>query len=146
VSGNSVSPAVHTGEGNITEAFHRGFPISCFVFGVALGAVLSEALARYGRRRIFAAAAGLVTALLLLFLLWREALLSDGKIPSEPAWRFCALVALLMAIGVQILHGKGRSGIVRSGLWLSSQKGEKDEIVTLAVVQSCVERVSAIPG
>jgi hypothetical protein len=41
------------------------------VFGVALGTVLIEALARKGRRRIFPAAVGLETALLLLFSILR---------------------------------------------------------------------------
>jgi uncharacterized membrane protein YoaK (UPF0700 family) len=102
MSGNSVSAAVHTGEGKSAEAFHRGFPIPFFVLGVALGAMLSEALARSGRRRIFAVAVGLEATLLLLFLLWGGSLLSDGKVPIEPPWRFYLLVALpTVAIGMQ---------------------------------------------
>lgn len=102
MSGNSVSAAVHTGEGNSAEAFHRCFPVPFFVLGVVLGAALSEALARAGRRRIFAVAVALEAALLFLFLLWGGALLHDGKIPEEPAWRFYLLVALpTVAIGVQ---------------------------------------------
>jgi uncharacterized membrane protein YoaK (UPF0700 family) len=102
MSGNSASAAVHAGEDRIAEACHRAFPIPLFVFGVALGAALSEALARNGRRRIFAVAVGLEAALLLLFLLWGGTILNDGKIPEEPAWRFYLLVALpTLAMGVQ---------------------------------------------
>lgn len=102
MSGNSASAAVNAGEEKIAEAFHRAFPIPLFVFGVALGAALSEALARNGRRRIFAVAVGLEAALLILFLLWGGSILSDGKVPEEPAWRYYLLVALpTLAMGVQ---------------------------------------------
>src|SRR5262249_50468867 len=94
MSGNSVSAAVHAGAGKGAEAFHRAFPIPLFVLGVALGAALSETLARKGHRRIFAVAVLLEAALLLVFLLWGAPLLRDGGIPEEPPWRFYALVAL----------------------------------------------------
>jgi uncharacterized membrane protein YoaK (UPF0700 family) len=102
MSGNSVSAAVHTGEGKGAEAFHRAFPIPLFVLGVALGAVLSESLARKGYRRIFAVAVALEASLLLVFLLWGGPLLRDGGIPEDVPWRFYALVALpTLAMGVQ---------------------------------------------
>jgi uncharacterized membrane protein YoaK (UPF0700 family) len=102
MSGNSVSAAVHTGEGQAAEAFHRAFPIPLFVLGVALGATLSECLARKGHRRIFAVAVTLEAALLLGFLLWGGPLLRDGGIPEDVPWRFYALVALpTLAMGVQ---------------------------------------------
>jgi uncharacterized membrane protein YoaK (UPF0700 family) len=102
MSGNSVSAAVHTGEGEAAEAFHRAFPIPLFVLGVALGAALSEALARSGFRRIFTVAVTLEAFLLLVFVLWGGALLHDGRIPKEPTWQFELLVALpTLAMGVQ---------------------------------------------
>jgi uncharacterized membrane protein YoaK (UPF0700 family) len=102
MSGNSVSAAVHTGEGKSAEAFHRASPIPLFVLGVALGAALSEFLARKGHRRIFAVAVALEASLLLVFLLWGGPLLRDGGIPEDVPWRFYALVALpTLAMGVQ---------------------------------------------
>ncbi len=102
MSGNSVSAAVHVGEGKEAEAFHRAVAVPFFVLGVAVGAALSEVLARSGRRRIFAVAVGLEAALLLIFLLWGGPILSEGRIPEEPAWRFYLLVALpTLAMGVQ---------------------------------------------
>jgi uncharacterized membrane protein YoaK (UPF0700 family) len=102
MSGNSVSAAVHTGEGGAAEAFHRAFPIPLFVLGVALGAALSETLARSGVRRIFTVAVTLEALLLLIFALWGGPLLYDGRIPEEPSWRFYLLVALpTLAMGIQ---------------------------------------------
>jgi uncharacterized membrane protein YoaK (UPF0700 family) len=102
MSGNSVSAIVHAGEANASEAFHRGFPIPLFVFGIAAGAALSEALARTGRRRIFSVAVALEAVLLLLLLLWGGSILRDGRIPEQPGWRFQLLVALpTVAMGLQ---------------------------------------------
>jgi uncharacterized membrane protein YoaK (UPF0700 family) len=102
MSGNSAAAAVYTGEGNMTKAFHRVFPIPVFVLGVAIGAALSEALARSGLRRIFTVAVTLEAVLLLVFLLWGGPALKDGTIPEEPAWRFYLLVALpTLAMGIQ---------------------------------------------
>lgn len=102
MSGNSVSAVVHAGEGKLAVAFHRAFPIPFFVLGVFVSAALSEALARGGRRHIFAIAVGVEAMLLVLFLVSGGAILHDGKIAEEPAWRFYLLVALpALAMGVQ---------------------------------------------
>ncbi|HWG42715.1 MAG TPA: YoaK family protein, partial [Gemmataceae bacterium] len=102
MSGNSAAAAVYTGEGSGTKAFHRAFPIPIFILGVAIGAALSETLARSGLRRIFTVAVTLEAILLLLFLLWGGPALANGTIPEEPAWRFYLLVALpTLAMGIQ---------------------------------------------
>lgn len=102
MSGNSVASAVSAGLGETSHAMHRAFAIPIFVLGVALGAALSEALARSGVRRIFTVAVTLEASLLLVFLLWGGALLHDGVIPPEPAWRFYLLIAVVtLAMGVQ---------------------------------------------
>jgi uncharacterized membrane protein YoaK (UPF0700 family) len=102
MSGNSVSAVVHSGEGKEAVAFHRAFPIPFFVFGVALGAALSEALARSGQRRIFAVIVGLEALLLSVFLLGGGTIWQDGGLAETPSWRFYFLVALpTLAMGLQ---------------------------------------------
>lgn len=102
MSGNSVAWAVSSGMGESSHAWHRAFAIPMFVLGVAAGAALSEMLARSGVRRIFTVAVTLEASLLLIFLLWGGALLHEGAIPPEPAWRFYLLIALVtLAMGVQ---------------------------------------------
>jgi uncharacterized membrane protein YoaK (UPF0700 family) len=102
MSGNSITMSVHAGQGKWPEAFHRFFPIPLFVLGVALGAAVSEALARRGVRRTFAAAMTLEVLLLVAFLLAARPILHDGAVPLEPAWRFYLLAALpALAMGIQ---------------------------------------------
>jgi uncharacterized membrane protein YoaK (UPF0700 family) len=102
MSGNSVSAVVHAGEDKQAAAFHRAFPIPFFVLGVALGAAMSETLARSAWRRIFAVAAGVEATVSLVFMLGGGAILQNGRIAEEPAWRFYLLVALpALAMGVQ---------------------------------------------
>lgn len=102
MSGDSIALGVHLGEHQWAEAFHRGFPIPMFVLGVFLGGVLGETLSRHGVRSIFSVAFTLEALLLILFLIFGNPLLRDGKVEREPAWRFYVLIALpTVAIGLQ---------------------------------------------
>ena len=102
MSGNSVASVVSAGTGERLHALHRAFAIPMFVLGVAVGAALSEMLARSGVRRVFTVAVTLEAGLLLVVLLWGGSFLQDNVVPAEPAWRFYLLVALAtLAMGVQ---------------------------------------------
>ncbi len=102
MSGDTVALGVHLGESQWGEAFHRGFPIPMFILGVLIGAALGEALTRRGVRSTFSVAFTLEALLIVLFLVFGNPLLRDGKIERAPAWRFYVLVALpTVAIGLQ---------------------------------------------
>ncbi len=102
MSGNSIALTVYLGQGQWDTALRRGFPIPLFVAGVGLGAALSEGLIRSGFRSTFAAALGLESLLLLVFLLGGSTAFQDGRISPDPAWRFYLLAALpALAMGLQ---------------------------------------------
>ncbi len=102
LSGDTINTGIHLGQREWATAFHRAFPIPCFVLGALLGAAVAEVFARLRMRSIFALPLGLEFLLLLLFLCLGAPAVHDGRLRPRSAVSFYALVALVAgAMGLQ---------------------------------------------
>jgi len=103
MSGNSTGLGAAVGHGQWQEALRRGVPIPVFVFGVVVGAIVIEALARLGVRRTMSVVLLAETALLLTAVAAGTLLEGrDDVVSTDHGWAFFGLVACLAAgMGVQ---------------------------------------------
>ncbi len=102
LSGDSISTAIHAGQREWAQAFHRAFPIPMFVLGALFGSLAAETLARRKARAVFAGPLALEAALLLAFVLLASPSVREGALRPDSDVIFYALAALpAVAMGLQ---------------------------------------------
>jgi uncharacterized membrane protein YoaK (UPF0700 family) len=102
MSGNSVAAGAYLGMHDWREAFHRAFPIPCFVLGVLSGAALTETLIRRQVRSVMAVVVSIEASLLSLYLVGGRRWASPEFLRAGVSWQFYLLVALpALAMGIQ---------------------------------------------
>ena len=102
MSGNSAALGAYFGQGQWQMGFRHLFPIPLFLFGIALGTILSETTTRWQLRSTFSVVLGLEATLLLLFMLFGIRMTHEGTIQAASALDFYLLAALpVLAMGLQ---------------------------------------------
>ena len=111
LTGSSTHASIDLSQGHWSALLQTAFPIPLFVFGVMLGAALTQAGIRHRRPRTLSLVLLLEAALLLGCLLYGASLTRNGRLDVPVGWRYYLLLALpAVAMGMQNVSVRRASG------------------------------------